>query len=43
MSLERGFPLQEAIHLQEEERRIYINLSNQERLVEEERSRADKV
>ena len=43
MSLKRGVCLQEAIHLQEEERKIYIKLNNQERLAEEERARAEKV
>ncbi len=31
------------MHLQEEERKIYINLSNQEKLAEQEQARADKV
>ena len=41
--LEALLPLQEAVHLQEEERKIYINLSNQEKLAEQEEARADKV
>ena len=43
MWLTRVFCLQEAMHLQEEERKIYINLSNQEKLAEQEQARADKV
>ena len=31
------------MHLQEEERKIYITLSNQERQAQQEQARADKV
>ena len=36
-------PVQEAMHLGEEERRIYISLTNQERLAAQEDAHAAKV